>query len=313
MVFAVRDIGRYLFGFVVLLAACGETIETNVADSSSEPATVRGPSISWDGVTVDDSGQRLIVAFSGGPEGTLLDPCNAAYQAETEEADQQVIVTVFVRQRVEPTVDADCNAASFDRRIGITLGQALGERLVVDGHDGSRHEPLTGDLAASPPAAVAEGVTTTTLAPEPGADLELEQWLGTARIQPWYDGFQFGGTGGGTVALNPDVDPPTLPEELSLQTITSRMGQPEWNEVRAERAEDLTDLGVFDLNYDPFADTLTIRVPEDLEPEREAFVINRVLFFLGFAFNGIETDVLSGFGVDEPLVDEFRTTESTRG
>ncbi|MEM7322646.1 MAG: hypothetical protein AAF531_06140 [Actinomycetota bacterium] len=299
---------------VAATTACGST-EFNAAGVAPEPATVRAESRAWDRVIIDESGQLLVVEFVGGRAGSLHEPCTVAYEAAVEPTPDQVVVTVFRLERVDPPPEGvGCDAMEYDRRIALSLRQPLGDRTVVDGHTGVAHQP-TVDNPSSPmtTVTVAEQVmTTTTTASDNPSGQPIEVWLSGVRYEPWYDGFQFNGSGG-ILALNPEVDPPTLPAELPIQTITSRLGQRQWDQLMARLTDQLDELNVLDLRYDPFADTVTVSMSEDVGPANDDVTGDEVRSLLGDRFQDVTIQIRIGFGSgDGPPRTGFESPPTTR-
>ncbi|MEM7271537.1 MAG: hypothetical protein AAF547_00530, partial [Actinomycetota bacterium] len=279
-----KNLGVLLAVLVAGTAACSPSTQPNAAEARPEPATVRGEPHGWDRFSIDQAERRLTVHFVGGSEGSLNDPCNTAHEAEAEESADRIVITLYRLRPVDPPEDVMCLAVGYPRQVDIGLQEPLDDRIVVDGYRGVAHRPTTDAPPTQPTITVAadEVMTTTTSRSDPAAVPQLEVWLSSVRYEPWYDGFQFE-AGGGVLALDPSVDPPTIPDELQVRTITSRLGQENWDRLLSTLITEFDDLGVLDLRYDPFADTVTVSLSEDA-PEDTAAIGGEVRSLLGPPF-----------------------------
>lgn len=298
------------------LAACGQSGQSNLAGGPPEPATIRGESLAWDRLLVDETERLLTVQFTGGPEGSLTKPCNVAYEADAIESPDRIVITVFRRQLASPPLeDVLCNAAGHGRQLAVSIQQPIGERSVVDGHTETTHEPATGESGSPSVTAMTSQETMTTISAHVNLSPEqqLEVWLSTVRYEPWYDGFQFEADGG-VLALNPEVEPPTLPAELPIRAITSRMGQRQWDQLLATLFDELNQLGILDLRYDPFADTVTVSMNEAADQAGIGNVVDRVQSILGDPFQDISIRTKIGFDSEgSPPRTSFEAPPTTRG
>lgn len=314
-----RSIVGILLVTALGFAACGGgAIEVISGDATkSEPATVRGESRQWDRVIAQDSGSVLTVEFVGGAKGPFTEPCTSNYETDVEETVEQIVITVYQRQLVEPLeTDSGCPAIGHYRRIEVAIAAPLGERTVIDGHDESVHLPIseselppTQSSITTPPD-VFDTTTTSGAAVELDAEGRLLQWVGSVRLEPWFDGFRFEQTNDGRVgviALNLDADPPELPADLPLRSVVSRMGQQEWRDLVPTLTDEMETMGVVGLSYDPFEDTLMVSHRKDLPAGADQTnVAENVTALLGDRFNDITVVFDIGTGTD------FQSPSTTR-
>lgn len=149
----------------LLVAACGSSVVEQVegagsvpvtseggtsdAEGSSSgdpdgepPVTTHGRTVRWESVIVEDLGHSLTVTFTGGPTGPLSELCNTDYDIGIEETADEVVLTVYELELVDPIEypdDYGCNDVGYPWDIEVTPETALGDRQVVDGHDQSVH------------------------------------------------------------------------------------------------------------------------------------------------------------------------------
>jgi len=141
-------------------ASCGSGSVEVIGAGPDEPATIRAESTRWDRAIVDDTGRSLTVDFVAGGNGSLTEPCNADYEAEVEETAEEILITVYRRELVDPPDEGHaCSAIGYLWGLEVVLAEPLGGRTVVDGHDSSLHVPMlrsssntgTGAVLESPP------------------------------------------------------------------------------------------------------------------------------------------------------------------
>jgi hypothetical protein len=132
-------------GAVVATAAVrggGGGVVTPVTTPSPDATYVVGDPMGWDTVTVG-MGRTIVVAWGGGtPERD--DPCFYDARARVEETAASVTVTLEPVSEVRAGKLPVCTLRRYARYTTVELAAPLGDRTVVDGSNGMRHEVIRG-------------------------------------------------------------------------------------------------------------------------------------------------------------------------
>jgi hypothetical protein len=145
---------------LLIQVACGSsTVNAGSADGASigvgpEPVeTARSQTVSWNSVVVEDLGHSLKVVFTGGLSGPLEEnPCHHDYEVEVSETEDDVTLTVWELRPVIPVASEDtaCDAVGYRWMLDVSSSAGLGDRAVIDGHDGSAREVIDETAVLNP-------------------------------------------------------------------------------------------------------------------------------------------------------------------
>lgn len=98
---------------------------------------MRSQSFSWDSLVIEDLGHSLRVEFVGGRQLPTDDPCYVDYEVEVKETEASVTLTLWELFPATPVEGSDCITVGLDWHLDVTPDAVLGDRTVIDGHDGS--------------------------------------------------------------------------------------------------------------------------------------------------------------------------------
>jgi hypothetical protein len=110
--------------------------------------------VSWNSVVVEDLGHSLRIIFTGGLPGPLEEnPCHHDYEVEVTETEDDVTLTLWELRpvvSVPAPAGTGCDGVGYEWKLDVSSSVGLGDRAVIDGHDGSVREVIDETAVLTP-------------------------------------------------------------------------------------------------------------------------------------------------------------------